>query len=321
MINRELIRIKVVQLVYAFYQNDDKSLEAAEKEFVFSLDKAYDLYNTLLLLMVSIGHTARRMVEVQQSRAQRLHLQNDISTKFINNRFLEQLRANEQLRAFQEKNGVSWADEDDFLRRTYSRILEQPFYKEYVQSGEDSYEEDRELWRKIYRNLLCENEELDDILEERSLYWNDDKAIIDTFILKTIRRFEDSQGSSQPLLPEYKDSEDPKFAAKLFRTTLQNKSYYRQLIAEHTQNWDIERICTMDLIIMQTALAEIVSFPTIPISVSINEYVEVAKAYSTPRSGSYINGMLDTIVKRLQEKGIVQKVESTIISNDKLNKK
>lgn len=306
MINRELIRIKVVQLAYAYYQNGDKTLEEAEKEFLFSLDKSYELYNTLLLLMVSIDHMAHRMVEVEVNRAHRLQLSDDIPTKFIKNRFLAQLRSNDQLRSFQEKNNV-WADEEDFLRRMYKRILEQPFYKEYAQSGPGSYEEDREVWRKIYRQLICDNDELDEILEDRSLYWNDDKAIIDTFVLKTIRRFDVGQGPWQPLLPEFKNDEDRKFALTLFRTAIKNRDYYYKLVSDRTQNWDISRICTMDLLIMQIALAEITSFPDIPLNVTINEYVEIAKSYSTPRSGSFINGMLDTIAKRLIADGVIDK--------------
>ena len=306
MINRELIRIKVVQLAYAYYQNGDKTLEEAEKEFLFSLDKSYELYNTLLLLMVSIDHMAHRMVEVEVNRAHRLQLSDDIPTKFIKNRFLAQLRNNDQLRSFQEKNNV-WADEEDFLRRMYKRILEQPFYKEYAQSGPGSYEEDREVWRKIYRQLICDNDELDEILEDRSLYWNDDKAIIDTFVLKTIRRFDVGQGPWQPLLPEFKNDEDRKFAITLFRTAIKNRDYYYKLVSDRTQNWDISRICTMDLLIMQIALAEITSFPDIPLNVTINEYVEIAKSYSTPRSGSFINGMLDTIAKRLIADGVIDK--------------
>ncbi len=306
MINRELIRIKVVQLAYAYYQNGDKTLEEAEKEFLFSLDKSYELYNTLLLLMVSIDHMAHRMVEVEVNRAHRLQLSDDIPTKFIKNRFLAQLRSNDQLRSFQEKNNV-WADEEDFLRRMYKRILEQPFYKEYAQSGPGSYEEDREVWRKIYRQLICDNDELDEILEDRSLYWNDDKAIIDTFVLKTIRRFDVGQGPWQPLLPEFKNDEDRKFAITLFRTAIKNRDYYYKLVSDRTQNWDISRICTMDLLIMQIALAEITSFPDIPLNVTINEYVEIAKSYSTPRSGSFINGMLDTIAKRLIADGVIDK--------------
>ena len=309
MINRELIRIKVVQLVYAFYNNEGKTKENAEKEFLFSLDKAYELYHVLLMLMVSITHIARRTVEMQMSRARRLHEQSVIPTKFINNLFIDQLSKNVQLRSFQNKEGEFWAEEEEFLRHLYKEITEQEYYQEYIRKPGNDFEEDREIWRKIYRSLLCNNEELDDILEERSLYWNDDKAIIDTFVLKTIRRFEAQNGQMQQLLPEFKDDDDLDFAKTLFRTVIDNEERFRELIKEQTRNWDMERIAFMDLVIMQTALAEITSFPEIPLRVSINEYVEIGKMYSTPRSGSYINGMLDTIAKRLIAEHKIEKAE------------
>lgn len=309
MINRELIRIKVVQLVYAFYNNEGKTKENAEKEFLFSLDKAYELYHVLLILMVSITHIARRTVEMQMSRARRLHEQSVIPTKFVNNLFIDQLSKNVQLRSFQNKEGEFWAEEEEFLRHLYKEITEQEYYQEYIRKPGNDFEEDREIWRKIYRSLLCNNEELDDILEERSLYWNDDKAIIDTFVLKTIRRFEVQNGQMQQLLPEFKDDDDLDFAKTLFRTVIDNEERFRELIKEQTRNWDMERIAFMDLVIMQTALAEITSFPEIPLRVSINEYVEIGKMYSTPRSGSYINGMLDTIAKRLIAEHKIEKAE------------
>ncbi len=301
MINRELIRLKTVQITYAYYENDGKNVDAAEKELFFSLSKAYDLYNQLLLLMVAINNIAVRTVETQQNRVKRLNEETIVPTKFVNNRFMAQLESNEQLRDFRDASKYSWLDEEEFLRRTYKKITEQEYYKEYMASGESSYEEDREVWRKIYRNILCNNEELDGILEELSLYWNDDKGIVDTFVLKTIKRFDEEKGSKQELLPEYHSEDDREFASKLFRHAINNADYYRSLIAEQNRNWDLNRVVKMDLLIMQIALAEIISFPGIPVSVSINEYVEIAKMYSTPKSGSYINGVLDAIAKRLHD--------------------
>ena len=141
---------------------------------------------------------------------------------------------------------------------------------------------------------------MDQLFEDQSLYWNDDKEIVDTFVLKTIKRFEEGNGENQPLLPEFKDEEDQEFASRLFRRTIMNEEYYRHLISSNTKNWDLDRVAFMDVIIMQIALAEILSFPNIPVSVSLNEYVEIAKLYSTQRSGSFINGTLDGIVKTLK---------------------
>ena len=148
---------------------------------------------------------------------------------------------------------------------------------------------------------------MDEILEEQSLYWNDAKAIIDTFVLKTIKRFEPDNGAEQELLPEYRDDEDKEFARKLFRQAITNAEAYRNLMSGNTKKWDLERLAFMDILIMQVALAEILSFPTIPVSVSLNEYVEIAKVYSTPKSGSFINGMLDTIVNQLKKENKLSK--------------
>ena len=160
----------------------------------------------------------------------------------------------------------------------------------------------RNIWQlKIYKKIIFNNADLDQVLEDQSLYWNDDKEIVDTFVLKTIKRFDEKNGSKQELLPEFKDEDDKDFARRLFRRTILNADYYRHLISENTRNWDLDRVAFMDVIIMQIALAELLSFPNIPISVSLNEYVEIAKLYSTPKSGAFINGTLDGIVKILQK--------------------
>ena len=306
MVNRELIRIKVVQIVYSYYGRGDNAIGNAEKELLLSLSKAYELYNSMLSLMVSITHMGERMVEMRQNRASRLGDKEVISRKFVENRFIGQLRKNEQLKDFLDHQNVVW-DDDELLRNIYNKITEQDFYQDYMKSGENSYEEDRNLWRNIYRNILCNNDDIDEVLEEHSLYWNDDKVVVDTFVIKTIRQFDESKGGKQPLLPKFKSDDDQKFAVMLFRAAIKNDEYYHLLISAQTYNWDIERIARMDLIIMQIALAEIINFPEIPVVVSINEYVELAKLYSTPRSGAYINGILDTIVKQLQKEGIVTK--------------
>ncbi len=299
MINREIIRLKIVQITYAYYQNDGKNIDTAEKELFFSLAKAYDLYNYLLLLMVEINRIAVRGVETAQNRYNRIHEGEIPSRKFIENRFINQLEVNKQLLDFQETQKKNWVDEESLVRSLYKEIEATDYYKEYMASSESSYAEDRELWRKIYKNIICNNEKLDSVLEDMSLYWNDDKDIVDTFVLKTIKRFDESKGANQELLPEFKDEEDREFAHRLFRNSLLNADYYRKLIGEHTKNWEFNRIALMDLIIMQIALAEIQSFPDIPLNVTLNEYVDIAKMYSTPKSGAYVNGLLDNIAKKL----------------------
>lgn len=302
MINRELIRIKIVQLVYAYYQNGSKNIDTAEKELIFSLSKAYDLYNYLLALIVGITQESRRHLEVAQSRAKREGTPMP-SQKFAFNRFALQLEENKMLNEFMGTQKRSWNDEPEFLKRIYTQITESQTYKDYMESDEDSYQADRELWRKLYRTLIQNNSDLDAILEEQSLYWNDDKEVVDTFVLKTIKRFEEKNQNRQELLPEYDNDEDKDYARKLFRASIMNADEYQHFMSEVSQNWDFSRLAYMDIVIMQIAIAEMTTFPTIPVNVTINEFVEIAKLYSTPRSGGYINGMLDAIARHMSQTG------------------
>lgn len=302
MINRVLIRLKIVQIVYAYYQNGGKNLDTAEKELFFSLSKAYDLYNYLLLLMVEVTKQANKRLNAAKNKLVPTKEELFPNTKFVENRFIAQLEVNKQLLEFSNNQKKTWENEADFVKTLCDKILESDIYKEYMVSETSSYEEDRELWRKLYKNIIFNNIELDQVLEDQSLYWNDDKEIVDTFVLKTIKRFDEKNGAKQELLPEFKDEEDQDFARRLFRRTILNADYYRHLISENTKNWDLDRVAFMDVVIMQIALAEILSFPNIPVSVSLNEYVEIAKLYSTPKSGGFINGTLDGIVNSLKKR-------------------
>lgn len=308
MVNRELIRLKVVQLTYAYYQNGSSNLDIAEKELSFSLSKAYDLYLYMLSLMVAVNRMAERGVETAMNRYRRVGEGEPPSTKFIDNQFMAQLQVNQQLQEFTEGQKKTWSDEEDFVRRLYKQVLASDVYQEWMaDKRETTYEEDRDFWRRLYRSVFVENEDLDQILEDTSLYWNDDRFIVDTFVLKTIKRFSPKAGSRQSLLPEFKDEEDREFATRLFRASLLGAENYRMMISQVLHNWDLNRLALMDLIILQTALAEICTFPNIPVSVSINEYVEIAKMYSTPQSGRYVNGMLDAVARKLVEEGKVRK--------------
>jgi N utilization substance protein B len=307
MINRVLIRLKIVQIVYAYYQNGGKNLDTAEKELFFSLSKAYDLYNYLLLLMVEVTKQANKRLNAAKNKLVPTKEELFPNTKFVENRFIAQLEVNKQLLEFSNNQKKTWENEADFVKTLCEKILESDIYKEYMASETSSYEEDRELWRKLYKNIIFNNIELDQVLEDQSLYWNDDKEIVDTFVLKTIKRFDEKNGAKQELLPEFKDEEDQDFARRLFRRTILNADYYRHLISENTKNWDLDRVAFMDVVIMQIALAEILSFPNIPVSVSLNEYVEIAKLYSTPKSGGFINGTLDGIVNSLKKENKLTK--------------
>lgn len=303
MINRVLIRLKIVQIIYAYYQNGGKNLDTAEKELFFSMSKAYDLYNYLLLLMVEVTKYANKRLEAGKHKLAPTKEELCPNTRFVDNLFAAQLASNKQLRNFTESQKKTWENEADFIKNLAEQIFESDIYKEYMAAETTSYEEDREVWRKIYKKIISNNARLDEVLEDQSLYWNDDKEIVDTFVVKTIKRFDEKAGHKQAILPEYASEEDIDFARKLFRAAILNADEYQHYMGEMSRNWDFNRLAFMDVIIMQIAIAEMMTFPGIPINVTINEYVEIAKLYSTPRSGGYINGILDPIARMLVKSG------------------
>lgn len=305
MINRALIRLKVVQLIYAYYQNEGKTTEVALKELDFSLQKTYDLYRTLLGVLVEIRQAAERKENARSAKTQRTGGATALSGDKLlaNNKFLLQLEANQALAEFAKEGKMPWSNEDAFIKKLYERFVNDDLFQRYTDKGDNSYEADREIVRKLYKTIVVNNESFDELLEEQSLYWNDDKDIVDSFVLKTIKRFDETNGAEQELLPPYGAEEDQAFAGRLFTAAIERSAEIRNLISNNTKNWEFSRLAFMDVIIMQIALAEILTFENIPLSVSFNEYLDIAKVYSTPRSSSYIHGMLDNIVKKLKAGG------------------
>lgn len=309
MINRDIIRTKVVELVYAYYLNSN-AMETVEKELLFSLSKAYHLYNHMLALIVAVSRESKRVYDIEVQGAQRegRALPSD---RFVNNRFALQLEENIQLREFMETQKPTWDEDYEAVTKLFQQMVASEPYQLYINGAdliaEDQYEVDREIWRKLYKLCIEQNEELDAIIEPHSLYWNDDKEIVDTFVLKTIKRFDPANGSEQELLPEYKDIDDRDFALKLFRNAIMHGEEYQQYMSDASRNWDFSRLAYMDIVIMQIAIAEMLTFPAVPVSVTINEYVDLAKLYSTPQSGKYINGMLDAIARHLHKGGVLRK--------------
>lgn len=317
MINRELIRIKIVQLTYAYYQNGNNNFDTAEKELMFSLDKAYDLYNYLLDLIVATTRVARQRAEVAMARFDRGDGEKP-SLRFVNNRFAQQLEANTQLCEWREHQRQTWDDDIDTARKILDAIEQSEIYMNYISAADEpDYGADRDLWRKLYKTFFMNNDDLDEVLEDKSLYWNDDKEVIDTFVIKTIKRFDEKSAEHQELLPQFKDPDDQEFARKLFYATITNAEQYQRYMTQTSRNWDFSRLAYMDVVIMQIAIAEMLTFPAIPVSVTINEFVELAKIYSTPKSWRYINGMLDSIARYLSESGKMLKPVAERKSNNK----
>ncbi|MDH8702342.1 N utilization substance protein B [Dysgonomonadaceae bacterium PH5-43] len=307
MINRVLIRIKVLQVVYAYYLKRSGDIKSAEKELIKSLQRSYDLYLYLLQLIVVLTDVEQKRLDALKYKYLPTEQELNPNTRFIDNKFAEQLRLNKTLVSFINNNGSVWSDDDMFLlRNLLKEILSSDIYKEYLQSP-DVYESDKEFWRKIFKNIILKNEELEDLLQDKDIYWDSDFGVVATFVVKTIKSFNSENGEEQELLPMYKSNDDLQFAVTLLHKSILEHEETQNLIDKQIKNWDIDRIAQMDLYIMQTALSEIKNFPSIPVSVSLNEYIDLAHFYSTPNSSNFINGILDSIVNELKTTGVLFK--------------
>ncbi len=301
MINRILIRIRVIQIVYAWYQNRDKDLRQVERELLLGLQKSYDLYYYLLKLMIELTDLHEQRVNTKMNKFLPTHEDLNPKMHLVNNQFIEQLRGNRKFINYIEDRPMSWEMNFNFVRGLLDSILDSDTYKDYIELEKPTYKDDKEFWRKAFKTFIHRNETLDDILEDESIFWNDDIEIVQSFVLKTIKQFNKSEGEEQALLPMFNDDEDREYATKLLRETLANGVEYREQITKNADNWEFERIAFMDVVIMQVAMAELYEFPNIPIKVTLNEYIDLAKAYSTPKSSTFINGVLDAIVTEIKK--------------------
>jgi N utilization substance protein B len=309
MINRFLLRIKIIQILYSHYNGGEKTFAIAERELFYSLERAYDLYYHLFSLAPVITSLAEARMEVRKNRL--LPSSEDLkpNTRFVENQFVKQLANNKFFNEYIAKRKLSWSDDRVIVKELLEEILNSDFYNDYLEATTSDYEEDKKLWRKIFRNIISNSSNLEESLEDQSIYWTDLLEHTVTFIDKTIKNFDVSRGHLQPLQSKYRNErEDVEFARKLLRQTLENERDFRKLISKNTSNWDIERIAFMDILIMQTALAEVTAFPNIPINVSLNEYIEIAKYYSTEKSGAFLNGVLDKIINELKKDNKLIKV-------------
>jgi len=308
MINRVLLRIKIIQILYSFYKSEGKSIPAAERELFHSIEKTYDLYFHLLQLSVEITRFATSRIESKRNKLRPTDDDLNPNTRFIDNSFVNQLTQNVEYNEYLRKHKLSWVNHPEIIKELFEEISESTFYNEYMNAPTADYTQDKDIWRKIYKKVILQNEELDSSLEDQSIYWVDDVEMVISFIIKTIKRFDSENAENQSLLPMFKDEEDAEFARKLLRGVLTNGKQYREMIDINTKNWEIDRIAFMDILIMEVALAELMDFPTIPINVTLNEYIEIAKNYSTEKSGIFINGVLDNIVGTLKKENKLIKV-------------
>ena len=306
MLSRRVLRTKVVKAVYAHTQCEGLTPVASEKNLVLSIDRAYDLYFHLLALVPEIAEYAAERIRIGENK--KLPTYDDLhpNRKFVENKVVVRLAEDEELQAELKARKLSWKNHRDLIVALYNALIRQPFYQKYMLSKEHSFREDAQLVSDIYMTMLEEFEPLDRVLEEQSILWNDDLGFLLTMVSRTVLSMREHHESIK-FMPQFKSDEDLDYAKSLLRFAIAGYERISMLLDNSMQNWDIERVALMDQIILVTAIAEAENFPSIPVRVTMNEYIDIAKCYSTESSGSFINGLLDRLISQLTEEGKIVK--------------
>lgn len=313
MLSRRLLRAIVMQALYAFYQSENDNIDEAEKAITDRINKIYTLFIYQISFLLEIVKFARKRIE--EGKSKYIATAEDLvpNTRFIDNPLINQLYNNKQYQEGLNSFKISWVDEKELIRKIYNSIKNSNDYIKYIDS-EAEYETDKKFIIKIFRKFIVKNYNLQSLYEEKSIYWADDYDLVNNEIIKTLTNLtEKTDGLTE--LYKLKDTyrEDMEFIFELFRKTIIHSKAYEKLISEIIKNWEIERVATIDVLLMKMALCEILNFPEMPVKVSLNEYIEIAKIYSTPKSNTFINGVLDKLVEGFKKENKIIKTGRGII--------
>jgi len=307
MISRRLLRIKALMALYAFNRREDVSLAQAETELMFSIGKSYDLYHYLLLLALELADIA--VEKIDQALQKHIPSHEDLNPRrrFVDNHLLAQLRKNKEFTDYISSKKLSWVNNSHIPRLLYNKMIVWEVYEEYMKAETNNYLSDKKFIIRLITELFSNSEDLQSNLEEQSIYWNDDMEYIASMVEKTLKKFKTDSGENAPLMPLFKNAEDEEFVKILFRKAIIHAKKCSELIDKNTTNWEVDRIALMDILVMQLAITEILEFPEIPVKVTLNEYIEIAKYYCTSKSSTFVNGILDNIVKEIRDEGLFNK--------------
>ena len=299
--------------LYAFNRREDDNMAQAEKELLFSIEKTYDLYHYLLLLVLEIADIASEKID--QALQKRMPTAEDLNPKrrFIDNQVIAQLRKNKAFNDYVASRKLSWINNQHIPRLMYNKMVTWDKYEEYISSDVHGYTQDKKFIVNLITKLFAESEDLESNFEEQSIYWNDDTEYVTVMIEKTLKKFKSDSGDYGEMMPLYKNKEDEDFVKILFRKAILHSKQCSELIDKNTTNWEVERIALMDILVMQLAITEILEFQEIPVKVTLNEYIEIAKYYCTSKSSTFVNGILDNIVKEIREQGLFNKTGRGLI--------
>ncbi len=320
MISRRLLRIKALMAIYAFNRREDDDLARAETELMFSIEKTYDLYHYLMLLILDLSDIAAEKID--QARQKKIPSPEDLNPnlRFVENKSIAQLRNNLEFQKYISSTKLSWVNYSHIVRLLYNKMIAWEAYEEYMNSPENNYQLDKKFIIRLINDLFANSEDLLSCLEEQSIYWNDDMEYVIIMIEKTLKKFKAYSGEKTSLMPLFKNEEDENFVKILFRKAVLNIQKCSELIDNNTTNWELERIALMDVLVMRLAITEILEFPEIPVKVTLNEYIEIAKYYCTSKSSTFVNGILDNIVKEIRGKGLFNKYGRGLIGESMKNK-
>ncbi|MGB0838237.1 MAG: transcription antitermination factor NusB [Flavobacteriaceae bacterium] len=306
MISRRHIRVKVMQSVYALTNAHSDNLVKEEKFIRHSIDKMYDLYVLNMQLLVELQGLAAKLYESSLNKQLKV-TQERPNSKFVDNKALNILVQSSSLASHFEENDLNlWKEHDEYVRVVYDLMIDSELYAKYMNSGTSSFKEDSKFIADLFTQIIAPNEKLADFYEDSFIGWVDDIPFVNTWVLRSLKELKMTNAYILPSL--YKNAEDEDFAVALFRKVVLNQEKYKQEIVEKTPNWEIERIADLDIIILMMGISEFLEFPSIPTRVTINECIELAKDYSTDKSGYFVNGVLDKIQKDFSESKRLNKI-------------
>ena len=314
MLSRRLLRVKVIQSLYASLQKGETSITIAEQELWQGLSKSYELYYVSLSILVELRNFGLNRNEILKNKHLATVEEKNPNTRFVDNKVIKDLDG--ALRNLKQtyKFGNIFENHPEVISNLYKLVESSQVYKDFINLPEVDYEIEKKFLVKLIDKVIAQDLHLYSYFEDESVYWNDEAEFLFSMAMKTIKSFSESLGSRNALIEEFKDLEDKKFVDRLFRHSFNTSDEYRKLIASFAKNWEVERVSILDIIIMQTAINEVVEVAQVPVNVTLNEYIEIAKFYSSEKSGIFINGILDKIFLHLEEQKKIVKSGRGLIS-------
>lgn len=321
MLSRRHLRIKVLLALYAFFQSKTESMAAGEKELFKSINKLYEIFIYQLSLLIEIVEYAQKRQEENKQKFFPTEEDLNPNTRFTNNELIKKISENKDFRKHYDLYKINWVDEEEMIRKLWVEIRESHDYKEYMARENSTFNDDREILIRIVKKQITGSEILHFYYEEKNIHWSDDFFTANMLVIKTLKAIKPNWNVANELPRLFKEAnddgpnEDREFVKDLFRKTVVHSEEYEKLIAEKVKNWEMDRIAVMDILLIKMALAELIEFPSIPIKVTLNEYIELAKMYSTPKSKVFVNGILDKLIIDLKNAKSIRKTGRGLMEN------